>query len=215
MIWGCTLQVHGRGPITAAISHLTGPAKKAASEAFEKVAASKGGAAALQGAGPASEDSQMAPRPLAANAGSRPSSRGATEAPVRVFPHTLLGAKVANQMMIGVSGNLLPSSMAGPSSGSCMQVASPRHSRSAASSAAEEAAGPGASGCLAVSTKKEERARRFRGKAGKFEAPGEDEEELLEAELGPLASEGLRCRPTVLSILQRWSSSPLYYRPII
>ena len=47
-------------------------------------------------------------------------------------------------------------------------------------------------GCLALSTKKEERARRFRGKAGKFEAPGEEDEELLEAELGLLASEALR-----------------------
>ena len=73
----------------------------------------------------------------------------------------------------------------------CMQVASPRQRRSAAGSA-PEAAGPGATGCLATSTKKEERARRFRGKATKFEAPGEEEEELLEAELGPIASEGLR-----------------------
>lgn len=82
--WGCSLQVYGRAPITSAISHLTGAAKKAANEAFEKVASSKGGAAALQGAGPASEDSQMAQGLLPAHSGSRPSSRGATEAPVRV-----------------------------------------------------------------------------------------------------------------------------------
>ena len=43
-----------------------------------------------------------------------------------------------------------------------------------------------------MSTKKEERARRFRAKAGKFEAPGEDEEELLEAELSPIAFDNLR-----------------------
>ena len=79
----------------AAISHLTGPAKKAANEAFEKVAASKGGAAALQGPGPASEDGQMAPRPLPANAGSRPSSRGTTEVPVRAPSCPLMGDKVA------------------------------------------------------------------------------------------------------------------------
>ncbi len=99
---------------------------------------------------------------------------------------------MADQMIRGVSGLPVLISIVSHSSGAYMQVASPRHSRSAASSAPEEAAGPGASGCLAMSTKKEERARRFRGKAGKFEAPGEDEEELLEAELGPLASEGLR-----------------------
>ncbi len=103
-------------------------------------------------------------------------------------------------------GIRLVCSMFGCSSGARMQVASPRHSRSAASSAAEEAPGPGASGCLAVSSKKEERARRFRGKAGKFEAPGEDEEELLEAELGPLASEGLRCCPTPAHALQHLPS---------
>ena len=56
-----------------------------------------------------------------------------------------------------------------------------------------EAAAAGA-GCLALSTKKEERSRRFRAKAGKFEAPGEDEEEALVTELGPLASEALRYR---------------------
>ncbi len=74
--------MYGRGLITAAISHLTGPAKKAASEAFEKVAASKSGAAALQGAAPASEGSQTSPGSSSAHAGSRPSSRGATTAPV-------------------------------------------------------------------------------------------------------------------------------------
>jgi hypothetical protein len=56
-----------------------------------------------------------------------------------------------------------------------------------------DSAGAGA-GCLALSTKKEERARKFRAKAGKFEAPGEDEEEALVTELGPLASEALRYR---------------------
>ena len=86
------MQVYGRAPITAAISHLTGPAKKAASEAFEKVAASKGGAAALQGAGPASDDSQMTAGLLPAHAGARPLSRGATEAPVRVPSHLPSGA---------------------------------------------------------------------------------------------------------------------------
>ena len=45
-----------------------------------------------------------------------------------------------------------------------------------------------------MSTKKEERSRRFRAKAGKFEAPDEDEEEALVTELGPLASEALRYR---------------------
>ena len=67
-----------------------------------------------------------------------------------------------------------------------LQGALPRQKSSAA-----EAAGP-AGPCLALSTKKEERARRLRGRAGKFEAPGEDEEDALEAELGPLASEQLR-----------------------
>ena len=67
-----------------------------------------------------------------------------------------------------------------------LQGALPRQKSSAA-----EAAGP-AGPCLALSTKKEERARRLRGRGGKFEAPGEDEEDALEAELGPLASEQLR-----------------------
>ena len=84
------LQVYGRAPITVAISHLAGPAKKAASEAFEKVAASKGGAAALQGAGAASENGQASSGVFPGKPGSRPSSRGTTEAPVRAPSCSLL-----------------------------------------------------------------------------------------------------------------------------
>ncbi len=69
--------------------------------------------------------------------------------------------------------------------------ASPRQRKSAAGNVSE-ALNTRTTGCLAMSTKKDERARRYRAKAGKFEAPGEDEEEALEAELSPIASEALR-----------------------
>ena len=81
------LQVYGRAPITLAIAHLSGGAKDAASKAFEKVASSKSGMAALQTPGAASEGGQTSPVSQSACAGSRPTSRGATTAPVRL-PHS-------------------------------------------------------------------------------------------------------------------------------
>ena len=76
------LQEHGRAQITAAIGHLAGPAKKAASEAFEKVAASKSGMAALQEPGSALEAAHTSTESTLTNGGSRPSSRGAHVAQV-------------------------------------------------------------------------------------------------------------------------------------
>ena len=70
------LQKHGRAQITAAIGRLTGPAKKAAGEAFEKVAASKSGMAALQEPGTALEAAHTSTESSSTNGGSRPSSRG-------------------------------------------------------------------------------------------------------------------------------------------
>ena len=74
---GNPLQDHGRAQIAAAIGHLTGPAKRAASEAFEKVAASKSGMAALQEPGTAPEAAHTSTESTSTNGGSRPSSRGA------------------------------------------------------------------------------------------------------------------------------------------
>ena len=74
---GAPLQEHGRAQITAAIGHLTGPAKRAASEAFEKVVASKSGMAALQEPGAAPEAAHTSTESTSTNGGSRPSSRGA------------------------------------------------------------------------------------------------------------------------------------------
>ena len=76
------LQKHGRAQITAAIGHLTGPARKAASEAFEKVAASKRGMTALQEPGVALEAAHTSTESSSSNGGSRPSSRGAHAAQV-------------------------------------------------------------------------------------------------------------------------------------
>lgn len=76
--------MYGRAAITAAIGHLGGPARKAASEAFEKVAASKSGVAALQASGPAPDAVQASGESFSTQGGSRLSSRGATAAPVRL-----------------------------------------------------------------------------------------------------------------------------------
>ena len=97
------LQVYGRAPITAAICHLSGPAKKAASEAFEKVAASKGGAAALQGTGPASDSVQASGGSFTEHAGSRPPSRGATEAPVWIRLSTVWNVESSRTTLMQVT----------------------------------------------------------------------------------------------------------------
>ena len=80
------LQVYGRAPIMSAIAHLSGGARDGASKAFEKVALSKSGMAALQAPGAGSEGGQTSLVSQSACAGSRPTSRGATTAPVRL-PH--------------------------------------------------------------------------------------------------------------------------------
>lgn len=103
------LQVYGRAPMRSAIAHLSGGAKDAASKAFEKVASSKSGMAALQAPGAASEGGQTSPVSQSACAGSRPTSRGATTAPVRL-PHSSASqlSHTLQSVVKNVSKGMLP-----------------------------------------------------------------------------------------------------------